>query len=131
MRANAAFSGQLHDGRHVFPPETGKAASELPGAHPHHREALDQRDIGTDVRNTATGEPDHQQAATERDAAGRFVERIAPDRIIDEVGAASAGDFEHGLAKADRAGEHMLRRIEVRNAAALFLAGGDGDHPQP
>ena len=52
------------------------------------------------VGNASAGEADDKEPPVERDAARRFVEHVATDRIVDHVRARAIGQLLHLFAKA-------------------------------
>src|SRR3984893_15669662 len=64
------------------------------------RDVLDQ--IGRDRLDAARGKADHQHPRLPVDRAQRLVERIAADRVVNDIGALAAGQRAHPVANAFR-----------------------------
>ena len=75
-------------------------APDLAGAYADYRDVLDQDQVYRRPGPAAAGKADGEDAPAPVDAAHRFVEYIAAHRVVDQVGAAAAGDFLHLVAKA-------------------------------
>src|SRR3546814_18519376 len=73
----------------------GKAPPIFARAHADDRKSLDQRHVDRHFGNPARREADDEQASAKSDAARRFVEYVAADRIEDHVGALDPGQRLH------------------------------------
>ena len=64
------------------------------------RDVLDQDQIGGHCLDAARGKTDDQHPGLPIDRAQRLVERVAADRVVDDVGALAAGQLAHPVADA-------------------------------
>ncbi len=83
--------------------------------------------IGFREPDPAAGETDDEDAAERRDASHRFVEHVATDRIVDDVGAAATGEFLHLFAKAIGVVDQVIG-AELPDHFELRVRPGGGDH---
>src|SRR3546814_9630927 len=84
-------SSDLVDRRDILGAALGKAPPIFARAHADDRKSLDQRHVDRHFGNPARREADDEQASAKSDAARRFVEYVAADRIEDHVGALAPG----------------------------------------
>src|SRR5437762_1694350 len=74
--------------------------------------------IGGDRLQASRRKTDHHNPALERDAFGRPVEDVPPDRVIDDVGALAAGGRPY-------LGNEILMAVVDRQVGSHFTADGE------
>src|ERR1043166_4409757 len=114
MRADSLRGEQPVDGGDVLTAFLRKAAAILAGPHACDRESFDQGNVGSDGGNAAAGESDDEQASVEGDAARGFVEDVAADRIVNDVGTLASRQLLHGFPKSRR-GQGMVGTIDRKS----------------
>ena len=107
LREALRAAGQgLRVSKRLVAPYFARAATQpplpavLPGPHPGHAEALDQRPVDRQRGAAAAGKAQHLPPACKSGAAGGLIKHIAADRVGDHAGAAAVGGGQNALAQA-------------------------------
>src|SRR5207302_944090 len=127
VRLALRVSDEAPPGVAFVPGQRPAAAAGFARAHPDHRAALDEHEIGLHDGESAAREAHREQAPAEGDAAQRLLEDRATHRIVDDVGSRATREA------LDRLREGLGLVVDaVIGAAALgrrqlLLARGGGD----
>src|SRR5690606_13847295 len=131
VRLHLPVGGQLQDLVHVLSRELRLVLVEAAHADTDRGRTFDQQVIGLGKGGATAGESEDQEARTPIDAAHRFVEDVAADRIVNHVGTAAAGERLYLVAKSAFTVVDQVIGAVFAHDLELVVATGGGDHRGP
>src|SRR5271166_2698142 len=130
-RLDRAVCGELEELIVTVPDRLGLLGRVQAPVQAHDGVVLDQGVVERRGRHAAAGEADDQDAALERNALGGAVVGVAADWVVDDVGAAPAGDVVNHRDEILRAPVHDHIGTERPGGPGLLLAADHTDNVRP
>src|SRR6516162_7123421 len=122
-----SFSGEPNERLDVGGGNLGVGFVEPTNTHADCLDSLDEQIIGTGEGRGAAEKAKNQNASAPSEAAQRFFECRAVDRIVDDIDAAATGQIHNLVAEAARIFDRVVGAL-LETDRTLFLGAGGCDH---